>query len=108
MTTGPFEGPTSAYPTVRTPASACFIEVKAVFPPGSPIVVFPDFVVADHAGADPRVRSWVLASDTAAAPKIRRRDWLMVIVGLTFVMVEFPYLELPNAGATAWEGGDSS
>src|SRR5436190_751178 len=72
MTGGPSAGPASAQPTLRSPASICLSGANEVF--------VPDFiagrvVLAGCASALASMPRWAAA--TAAAPRKRRRSWLM-------------------------------
>src|SRR5262245_23875273 len=73
MTTRPSAGPTSAYPTFRTPASICFSTPNDVFVPGISGGTVAGFVMLDCARADPMPR-WaaakaVIAPDAARKPR---------------------------------------
>src|ERR1700674_2895068 len=72
MTGGPLAGPATAYPTFRSPASICFMGANDVFVPG---VVGP--ILPDCASAAPTMASSATATVRTAAPKRRRRSWLI-------------------------------
>src|SRR4051812_20232704 len=72
MTTGPPAGPTSAYPTSRTPALICFNGPNDVLPgliPSEPV----GFAPSGCAFAEPIVANGAAASVMAAPPRKRRR-----------------------------------
>src|SRR5262249_29322707 len=77
MTAGPSAGPSSAYPTLRRPASICFKERNDVFVPGLIAGSCADLVVFCCAPAEPMMPSCAAAMLVAAAPRKRRRSWLM-------------------------------
>src|ERR1700693_5808716 len=72
MTGGPLAGPASAYPTFRSPASICFRGANDVFVPG---LIGP--ILPDCAPAAPTMASSAAATVRTAAPKRRRRSWLI-------------------------------
>src|SRR5262245_7828457 len=77
MTAGPSAGPSSAYPTLRRPASICFKERNDVFVPGLIAGSCAGLVVFCCAPAEPMMPSCAAAMLVAAAPRKRRRSWLM-------------------------------
>src|ERR1700729_4126414 len=76
MTGGPSAGPASAYPTFNRPASICLSELNDVFVPGLMAGTLPGCAAA----VLPIVASGVAARVMAAAPRSRRRPWLIVSV----------------------------
>src|SRR5882724_3906904 len=70
-------GPSSAYPTFRRPASICFSEPNEVFVPGLILVTSARVVLLDCASAEPGMPKWAAAIVMAAAPRKRRRFWLI-------------------------------
>src|SRR5579871_5373310 len=73
MTGGPSAGPASAYPTLRRPASICFIEGNEVFVPGLIAGTSAAFGLLDCASAEPNTPSWVAAMVMAPVLRKRRR-----------------------------------
>src|SRR5580698_5076082 len=74
-TGGPSEGPSSAKPTLRSPASICLRDLKDVFVPGVN-AGRDNLSPPDCAAVEPIIPSWAAAIVTAAVPRKDRRGWL--------------------------------
>src|SRR5271165_6916900 len=98
MTAGPLPGPASAYPTFSRPASICLSGAN-VFVLGPAMLAGAEFVLGGCASAEPIMPNWAAATVMAAAPKKRRRSWLISFDILRVFILEALFFDSWPVGA---------